>query len=66
MDFKEARELIKKGKKIKRESWKNKDFFLPVGKDYDDQPYLDFNDIDANDWIVYKKKVYCKTCGGEL
>lgn len=65
MNFQEAREMIKKGKKVRRKSWKNKDFFLPVNNDYD-APYLDFEDIDAKDWIIYKKKNYCKECGREL
>lgn len=66
MKLQEARELIKKGKKVRRECWINKNFFLPVGEDYDNQPYLDFDDIDANDWVIYKKKIICKTCGREL
>lgn len=65
MNFKKARELIEKGKKVRRKGWKNKAFFLPVEDDHE-SPYLDFEDIDADDWEIYKKKVYCKTCGREL
>ena len=69
MKFEEARKKIKKGKKVRRDSWKNKDFFLPVKIEYEEdeyQPYLTFEDIDADDWVIYKKKIYCRTCGREL
>ena len=67
MKFEEARKLLEKGKKIRRKSWSHKDFFLPVKEDYgEDQPYLTLKDIDANDWEVYNKKVYCKECGREI
>lgn len=67
MKFEEARELIKKGKKVRRKSWKFKDFFLPVKDDYGEhQSYLEFEDIDADDWEIYKKKKYCKECKREL
>jgi len=65
MNFEEARKLIEKGKKVKRKSWKNKEFYLPVDDD-EGHPYLDFEDIDAEDWEIYKKKKYCKECGKEL
>lgn len=67
MNFEEARNQIKKGKKVRRKSWIYKDFFLPVSDDYGEhQPYLEFEDLDAKDWEIYKKKVYCKSCGREL
>ena len=68
MNFKEARKLLEKGKRIKRESWRNKDFSLPISLEEQEEgyPYLTIEDIDADDWIIYKKKIYCKECGREL
>lgn len=68
MKFEEARKLLENGKRIRRKNWNNKDFSLPITKQEQDEgvPYLTIEDIDANDWIIYKKKIYCKSCGREL
>ena len=68
MRFEEARKILEKGKRIRREGWNNKDFSLPISLEEQEEgvPYLTIEDIDANDWIIYKKKKYCKECGREL
>lgn len=68
MNFKEARNELKKGKRIRRKSWGNKDFSLPISIEEKDEgiPYLTFEDIDGIDWEIYKKKKYCKSCKQEI
>ena len=54
-DFKQARDWINYGKKVRRKFWANKKFFLPVEKEYPEnyEPYLTFEDIDALDWEIF-------------
>ena len=64
MNFKDARKLLEKGKRIRREGWTNKDFSLPASEEELEEgiPYLTIDDFDAKDWIVYKKIKRCKLC----
>ena len=67
MNFLEAKELINKGKKVRRKSWKFKDFYIPNKlNEEEDQPSLSLKDIDADDWEVFTGKKFCKECGAEL
>jgi len=68
MNFKEARKMLEEGKKIRRISWENKDFSLPISREEVEEsvPYLTIEDIDAEDWIVYGKRKFCKCCKQEI
>lgn len=68
MKFKEARKLIDEGKRIRRQSWDSKDYYLPVSKEeeIEGHPYLTFEDIDADDWVVFGKRKFCSKCKQEV
>jgi len=68
MNFKEARDKIKEGKKVRRKSWYYQDYSLPVSKEeqHEKIPFLTFEDIDADDWEVFKKVKFCKQCKQEI
>jgi len=66
MEFKEAVEELKKGKKIRRCKWTNKDYYIYVDKDMEcgdiwtiRDTHIDFNmsDFVATDWEVYESKI---------
>ena len=69
MNFNEALELMKQGKKVKRRKWENgvelylkdndfwfirKDIIMPTGLPYNDISGIPYEDIVANDWEEYK------------
>ncbi len=68
MNFEEARKQIRKGKRVRRKSWYHKDFSLPISKEQEEEgvPYLTLEDIDADDWEVYKKVKFCSKCKQEV
>ncbi len=68
MKFKEARKMLEDGKKVRRKSWSNKDFSLPISLADQEEgiPYLSIEDIDANDWEVVGKRKFCKQCKQEI
>ena len=70
MNFSEALELMKQGKKIRRRKWENgvelylkdnnfwfirKDIIMPTGLPYNDISGLPYKDIIANDWEECQK-----------
>jgi len=66
MKFNQAMYLLKKGKKIRRKTWNNPDYFVIKGKIYEfcvisesGKTEIDFNfkmeDFEATDWEIYKE-----------
>ena len=56
MNFKEAMGHFKNGFKIRRESWKNKTYYLSRHENLASID-IDSNDIDATDWEIYKDPI---------
>ena len=57
MKFEEAMKLLFEGKKVRRKSWRNKEFYLDKNDEYQlEDPCLSLNDLNATDWFALTSK----------